>query len=172
MKHADYKHRKLLKALRAAELKPSTATGSGDMLKSIYDSDEDGVLSAAQLDLSDKSDIAHTHPGGSEAFPVGSVFLAVVSTNPNTLLGYGTWSAIAQGRMLIGLDSGDADFDTVEEVGGAKVTTIAQGNLPNISTGAGSSHNHIQDAHTHNFLPRSGTSGSVSSIVTGTLDTS
>ena len=55
------------------------------------------------------------------AFPVGSVFISVVSTNPATLLGYGTWTALASGRVLIGLDSGDTDFDTVLETGGAKV---------------------------------------------------
>jgi len=53
-------------------------------------------------------------------WPVGSVYIAVVSTNPNTLLGYGTWVAFAAGKMLVGLDSGDTDFDTVEETGGAK----------------------------------------------------
>jgi len=88
-------------------------------------------------------------PVGGEAFPVGSVFIGVVSTNPATLLGYGTWSAFGAGRVLIGLDSGDTDFDTVEETGGAKTKTIAQANLPNISTGAGTAHGHTQDAHTH-----------------------
>lgn len=84
-----------------------------------------------------------------QAFPVGSVFLSVVSTNPATLLGYGTWSAFGAGKLLVGLDSGDTDFDTAEETGGAKTKTIAQANLPNISTGAGSAHSHTQDSHNH-----------------------
>ena len=104
--------------------------------------------------------------GGGEAFPVGSVFIAVVNTDPATLLGYGTWSSFAAGRVLVGRDANDTDFDTAEETGGAKTVTLtaAQSGLPQ--------HTHTQDAHTHNFLPRSGTTGAVSSIVTGTLDTS
>lgn len=105
-------------------------------------------------------------PGVEEAFPVGSVFIAVVNTNPATLLGYGTWSAFAAGRMLVGFNAADTDFDTAEETGGTKTVTLtaAQSGLPQ--------HTHTQNAHTHDFLPRSGTSGGVSSIVTGTLDTS
>ena len=41
-------------------------------------------------------------------------------TKRGALLGYGTWSAFGAGRVLIGLDSGDTDFDTVEETGGSK----------------------------------------------------
>lgn len=102
--------------------------------------------------------------GSGPAFPVGSVFLAVVATNPGTLLGYGTWVAFGAGRMLVGLDAGQTEFDTVEETGGAKTVTLTTAQMP--------SHTHVQDAHTHNFLPRSATTGAVSSIVTGTLDTS
>jgi hypothetical protein len=60
-------------------------------------------------------------PGGdaSAAWPVGSVFTSVVSTNPATLLGFGTWSSFAAGRVLIGIDSGDTAFDVAEETGGA-----------------------------------------------------
>ena len=43
---------------------------------------------------------------GIEAFPKGSVFMSTVSTNPATLLGYGTWTQIAQGRTLIGEGAG------------------------------------------------------------------
>src|SRR5688572_6930180 len=42
----------------------------------------------------------------SAAWPVGSVFLSVVATDPATLLGFGTWAAIAAGRMLVGFNSG------------------------------------------------------------------
>ena len=65
-----------------------------------------------------------------EAWPVGSVFISVVSTNPNTLLGYGTWTAFATGRTLVGIDSGDTDFDTVEETGGAKTHTLTTDEIP------------------------------------------
>lgn len=76
------------------------------------------------------SPVGHTHPGGSEAFPVGSVFIAVVSANPGTLLGYGTWAAFAAGRMLVGLNAIDADFDAAEETGGAKTHTLTATELP------------------------------------------
>jgi hypothetical protein len=36
------------------------------------------------------------------AYPVGSIYTAVVSTNPATLLGVGTWSAFGSGRVLLG----------------------------------------------------------------------
>jgi microcystin-dependent protein len=61
---------------------------------------------------------------GGEAFPIGAVFLAVVSTDPGTLFGYGTWTAFGAGRMLVGRDGNDADFDTAEETGGAKTVTL------------------------------------------------
>tara|TARA_R110001592_G_scaffold86151_7_gene254274 strand:- start:4771 stop:5391 length:621 start_codon:yes stop_codon:yes gene_type:complete len=51
------------------------------------------------------------------AYPVGSVYTAVVATNPNTLLGVGTWAAFGAGRVLVGLNASDTAFDTVEETG-------------------------------------------------------
>ena len=46
----------------------------------------------------------------SEAFPIGSIFIAIVSTSPATLLGYGTWTKIGQGRLILGQIGGVFDI--------------------------------------------------------------
>jgi len=83
-----------------------------------------------------------------DAWPVGSVFIAIVPTSPATLLGGGTWTAFATGRMLVGIDAGQTEFDTVEETGGEKTHTLSAAEMP-VHTHVQDSHNHTQDAHTH-----------------------
>lgn len=59
------------------------------------------------------------------AYPVGSVYInAGVTTNPATLLGFGTWVAFGAGRVMVGLNGADALFDTLEETGGSKDATV------------------------------------------------
>lgn len=134
----------------------------------------------------------NTSEGGSEAFPVGSVFIAVVSTDPATLLGYGTWSAFGAGRVLIGIDSGDTDFDTVEETGGAKTKAISAHAGTAVSAHAGTavadhaSHTHsyteivqhthavniTDNGHVHAQASQTATTGAVSSWEHGAIDAS
>jgi hypothetical protein len=53
-------------------------------------------------------------------YPVGSIYTnATSSTNPATLLGFGTWTAFGAGRVMVGFNSGNALFDTAEETGGS-----------------------------------------------------
>jgi hypothetical protein len=53
-------------------------------------------------------------------YPVGSIYInATSAVNPGTLLGFGTWTAFAAGRVLVGLDTSNALFDTAEETGGS-----------------------------------------------------
>jgi len=61
----------------------------------------------------------------SAIYPVGSIYVnAAVSTNPSALLGFGTWEAFGAGRVMVGFNSSDALFDTLEETGGSKDAVI------------------------------------------------
>ena len=65
------------------------------------------------------------------AYPVGSIYMnATNATNPGTLLGFGTWTAFGEGRVLIGIDSSDSDFDGAEETGGSKTHTLTESQIP------------------------------------------
>lgn len=59
-----------------------------------------------------------------EAFPVGAIFVTIDPTNPAATLGYGTWQAFAPGRVLVGVDPSDSDFNPVEKTGGSKTQTF------------------------------------------------
>lgn len=67
----------------------------------------------------------------STMMPVGFVVTLGVSTNPATLYGFGTWSAI-EGKVIVGIDGTQTEFDTLNETGGAKSVTLtaAQSGLP------------------------------------------
>jgi hypothetical protein len=87
----------------------------------------------------------------SRAFPVGAIYTSITGVNPATELGYGTWSAFGAGRVLVGYDSGQTEFDTVEEAGGAKTHTLTVDEMPahshgvayNLSAGTGSARNSV-----------------------------
>lgn len=111
-------------------------------------------------------------------YPVGSIYLSVNSVNPSTLFG-GTWEAWGSGKVPVGVDTSDTDFDTVEETGGAKTEsytpagsnaavtlTAAQSGIPAHSHGLNShthsipAHSHGLNSHTHSIPALSGTAAS------------
>ena len=55
-------------------------------------------------------------------YPIGSIYLSVNSTNPSNFLG-GGWTSWGSGRVPVGVDTSDTNFNTVEKTGGAKNVT-------------------------------------------------
>jgi hypothetical protein len=74
---------------------------------------------------------AKTTPAAAKlaAWPIGSIYTSVNSANPSTLFG-GNWEAFGAGKVLIGIDASDTDFDTVEETGGAKTHALSIAEMP------------------------------------------
>ena len=66
-------------------------------------------------------------------YPVGSIYFNATSAeNPAhaSLLGFGTWAVYAAGKVAVGLDASDADFDNVADTGGSKTQALTIANLP------------------------------------------
>jgi hypothetical protein len=83
----------------------------------------------------------------SAAYPVGSIYInATSSSNPSTLLGFGTWTAFGAGRVMVGLDASDALFDTLEETGGSKDAITVSHTHTATTTATDSGHTHDMTA--------------------------
>lgn len=82
-------------------------------------------------------------------YPVGSIYISTVSTNPATLFGFGTWEAMPAGRVL--LAQGKSSWGTTYNAGstgGEATHQLTVGELP--------AHNHTASTnttgnHTHQF---------------------
>lgn len=62
-------------------------------------------------------------------WPVGSIFMSTVATNPAQTLG-GTWVRWGQGRVPVGVDENDADFKSPSLTGGEKTHKLTIDEMP------------------------------------------
>ena len=91
-------------------------------------------------------------------FPVGAIYTATVSTNPATLLGFGTWTAFAAGRTIIGngggftagSTGGSADAVVVSHTHTATSTVTDPGHTHIIKMGGGGSSGPAENATSSN----------------------
>ena len=67
--------------------------------------------------------------------PVGAIYMSVSPVNPGTLFG-GTWVAWGVGRVPLGVDTAQTEFNTVEKTGGAKTHTLTVAEIPSHSHAA------------------------------------
>jgi hypothetical protein len=80
----------------------------------------------------------------SAMYPVGSIYMnSSVTTNPATLLGFGTWEAFGAGRVPVGYNASNSLFDTLEETGGsADAINVSHTHTATFTGNALSPHSH------------------------------
>lgn len=64
-----------------------------------------------------------------DCWPVGSIYISINNVNPTNYFG-GTWVAFGTGRTLVGVDSNQNEFNSVEKTGGAKTHTLTIDEMP------------------------------------------
>lgn len=76
--------------------------------------------------------------------PVGSIEINISGTNPSTYLG-GTWIAWGTGKVPVGINASDTDFNKVEKTGGTKNHTHTYAHTHGVP---GVAHTHTTGNHT------------------------
>ena len=89
-----------------------------------------------------------------DRYPVGSIYMSVSGTNPSSFLG-GTWVAWGSGRVPVGVNTNDGNFNTVEKVGGATSVALTTAQLP---------------SHTHTFTGKAVNTGGNSTTLSATFN--
>lgn len=113
-----------------------TVSGKGELVYTDEDDNDivltkNGRIRSASLGNLDETPTDTAFPATvlQAIYPIGIVITLGVSTNPATLFGFGTWTAIA-GRVIVGIDATQTEFDTLDETGGSKTHTLTAAELP------------------------------------------
>lgn len=114
---------------------PSLPTGATGVTQSTSDDSTKLATTAFVQDIADAIKNA--------LYPVGSIYTnSSVSTNPGTLLGFGTWVAFGAGRVMVGFNASNSLFDTAEETGGSADAVVVSHSHTATSTVSETPHSH------------------------------
>ena len=106
-------------------------------------------------------------------YPVGTIFTSTSSTNPASTFGFGTWVAFGAGRVLVGQNTSNPAFNTLEETGGSPNATLPahthtfSDSFTTASAG-GHSHSVSDPGHFHQMVGPNGVFNDGLSPTTGT----
>lgn len=103
-------------------------------------------------------------------YPIGSIYMSVASTNPNTLFGFGTWVAFGAGKVPVGYNAADSNFNASEKTGGSADAIVVS--HTHTVTDSGHSHSYnggvqIASGYSPGGLIFAGSSTTTSTATTG-----
>ncbi len=63
-------------------------------------------------------------------YPVGSIYMSVNPTNPSELFPLTAWAEWGKGRVPVGVDTSQTEFNKAEKTGGSKAVTLTVDQMP------------------------------------------
>lgn len=63
-------------------------------------------------------------------YPVGSIYMSVNPTNPSELFPLTAWAEWGKGRVPVGVDTSQTEFNKAEKTGGSKAVTLTVDQIP------------------------------------------
>ena len=137
-------HKKI--TFRSQEAKPAAVANRGFLyIKDVAakaelhwedeDGDEIAMTAGGKINAEVLSTISKTTQAALDImgviYPIGSIYISTLITNPATLLGFGTWTAFGAGRVIVGVGTSDAVY-AAGATGGESTHTLsaAESGLP------------------------------------------
>ena len=123
-------------------------------------------ITIAGVNVSKIERVASIESGLNEMFnliyPIGSIYMSAISTNPSILFPGTTWVAWGSGRVPVGVNGNDENFNVTEKTGGQSTITIGSNNIPAHShTVNDSGHSHNSSTGARNVITATGTVGGI-----------
>lgn len=128
----------------------------------------DSIVTQIKKDISNK-----ILEDNKKKYYVGKLIFDTKNVNPATYLGFGTWQLWGAGKVPVGVDTSQSEFNTVEKTGGEKTHKLTLAEIPSHThtfkgnvTSSNGAHTHTLNNHTHSL---SGTTSGNNVSVAGIL---
>lgn len=141
--------------LEPSELKRKFDEGTikiKEFINETLTSEIDGIVIQIKKDINNK-----ILEDNKKKYYIGKLLFDTKNVNPATYLGFGTWQLWGQGRVPVGINPNDSDFNTVEKTGGEKTHKLTLAEIPSHThTFKGKAHTHTLNNHTHSYAKVNG----------------
>ena len=150
--------------MESTELKQKFDEGSikiKDYINETLTVEIDNIVTQIKKDISNK-----LLEDNKKKYYIGKLIFDTQNVNPATYLGFGTWQLWGQGRVPVGINPNDSDFNAVEKTGGEKTHKLTVAELASHThTFTGTAHSHGLNSHTHVYSKSATNTGSTALTV-------
>lgn len=142
-------------ATNAKNAQKAVSDALGQQIDSTYVKDVTSDGSKITVTKGDGNSSEITVTDLNKVYPVGSIYMSTVNTNPATLFGIGTWEAMPAGRVLLAQGTSDLGTFNAGSTGGEVNHTLSWNEMP-VHNHGGSTNwtgDHVHDIQSNQAVP-------------------